>query len=328
MVTTGAKLWFGVTAVALVAAVVYAVDSGGEWFGSFVLATFAVGAAVIGFATVSTRDGDVAEDDTTAAVAVRRALPAPWPALAAVAMAFVVVGLATEALLMWLGFGLAAAVVGEWMVQSWAERATGDHAYNQALRNRIMFPFEFPIVAAVIVGFVVVGFSRVLLALPKTASWVTAGVIAAAILAVASLISSRPRLSSSVVTGVLGIGAVAVLAGGIVGAAVGERDFAHHESGAEEHGQEDPGVDGSNNAEGDQVEGGPEDDPQDREVPEGVDETGGESIDEARDETEDGGETDEDAGQDAETGQAPQEQNENPDGGESDPDDTTEVSAP
>lgn len=308
MVTTGAKLWFGVTAFALVAAVVYGVDSGGEWFGSFVLATFAVGAAIIGFATVSTRDGDVDPDDTTAIVEVRRSLPAPWPALGAVAMGFVVVGVASSSALLWLGLGLAAATIAEWMVSSWAERATGDHAYNRDLRNRIMYPFEFPILAAVVVGFVVIGFSRVLLALPKTGSWVIAAVIAAAILGIATLISSRPKLSPSVLTGVLAIGAIAVLGGGIVGAVVGEREFEEH---GEQHATEDPGSDGSQNAEGDQVEGGPEDD-----VVEGNSGDGTE------------GETDEDAGQEAETGQAPQEQTENPDGGETDPDDTTEVSSP
>ena len=307
MVTTGAKLWFGVTAVALVAAVVYGVDSGGEWFGSFVLGTFAVGAAIIGFATVSTRDGDVDPDDTTAAVEVRRALPAPWPALSAVAMGFVVVGVASSSALLWLGLGLAAATVAEWMVSSWAERATGDHAYNRDLRNRIMYPFEFPILAAAVVGFVVIGFSRVLLALPKTGSWVIAAVIAAAILGIATLITSRPKLSPSVLTGVLAIGAIAVLGGGIVGAVVGEREFHPHE---EEHESEDPGSDGSNNAEGDQVEGGPEDD-----VVEGNSGDGTEAEPE-------------DAGQESEGSDGPQEQTENPDGGEPDPDDTTEVSAP
>lgn len=313
MITTGAKLWFGVTTVALVAAVVYAVDSGGEWFGSFVLATFAVGAAIIGFATVSTRDGDVDPDDTTAAVEVRRALPAPWPALAAVSMGFVVVGVAASSALLWLGLGLAAATVAEWMVSSWAERATGDHGYNRELRNRIMYPFEFPILAAAVVGFVVIGFSRVLLALPKTGSWVIAAVIAAVILGIATLITTRPKLSPSVLTGVLAIGAVAVLGGGIVGAVVGEREFEpHEEEGAAEEDPENPGSDGSNSAGGDPdvEEGGSEDD-----VVEGN--------------TGDGTEDEVDEGsQESEGEDGPQEQNENPDGGETDPDDTTEVSSP
>lgn len=319
MITTGAKLWFGITAVALAALVVYAIASGGEWFGSFVLGTFAVGAAIIGFATVSTRDGDVDPDDTTAVVSVRRALPAPWPAMAAVAMGFALVGLATDSMLLWLGVALAAVTVAEWMVSSWAERATGDHAYNRDLRNRMMFPFEFPVVALAITAFVVIGFSRVLLALPKTGSWVIAGVIAAAILAVATLITSRPRISSSVLTGVLALGAVAVLGGGIVGAVVGEREFHPHEEHDEEVAgeAEDPGADGSQNAADDEVEGGPEDDTVEGNSGEGSGTEG------ANDEA-----ADEDAGQEAETGQAPREQNENPDGGEQDPDDTTEVSAP
>jgi hypothetical protein len=323
MVTTGAKLWVGITAFTLIAAVVYALASGGEWLGTFVLGSFAAGAAMLAYATITTRDGDVAGDDSTAAVPVRRALPAPWPALAGVAMGFAVVGLATGSALWWVGLVLAAVVIAEWMVQSWAERATGDHAYNQALRNRMMYPFEFPVVAAVIVGFVVIGFSRVLLALPKTGSWVLAGIVAALILAVAFLITSRPKLSSSVLTGVLAIGAVAVLAGGIVGAVVGEREFHPHE---EAHDTEDPGADGSQSAGDDDVEGGPQDDPVTDEVPDEVEESGGEDIPDARDEVEGDDEDTED--ESSETGQAPQEQTENPDGGEQDPDDTTEVSAP
>jgi len=237
-------------------------------------------------------------------------------------MGFVVVGLAASSWLLWLGFGLAAVTVAEWMVQSWAERATGDHAYNQALRNRIMFPFEFPVIAAVVVGFVVLGFSRVLLALPKTGSWVLAAIVAAVILAIASLIAARPRISPSVLTGVLAIGAVAVLGGGIVGAVVGEREFHPHE---DSHGTEDPGAEGSQNPADDDVEGGPQDDPTEAQVPDEVDETGGQDVTDARGES-DGGSTT--GAEDAETGQAPQEQTENPDGGEQDPDDTTEVSAP
>lgn len=325
MVTTGGKLWIGITGFAVVAAVVYGAASGGEWLGTFVLASFAVGAAVIAYAAISARDGDVDPGDTTAAVAVRRALPAPWPALTAVALGFAVVGLATNSALWWAGLVLAAVVVAEWMVQSWAERATGDHEYNRALRNRIMYPFEFPVVAAAVVGFVVIGFSRVLLALPKTGSWVLAAIVAVVVLAIAFLITSRPRLSSSVLTGVLALGAVAVLTGGIVGAVVGEREFHPHE---EAHDTEDPGADGSQDAGGDDdVEGGPQDDPVGAEVPGEVEGSGGEDIPDARDDVE-GDDEDTEDDPDAETGQAPQEQTENPDGGEQDPDDTTEVSAP
>lgn len=323
MVTTGTKLWVGITAFALVAAVVYGVVSGGEWFGTFALGTLVAGAGVIAYASSSSRDGDVAADDTTAAVAVRRALPAPWPALAAVAMGFAIVGLAADSRLWWGGLVLAGIVLGEWMVQAWAERATGDHAYNRTLRNRMMYPFEFPVAAVLVVAFVVVGFSRVLLALPKTGSWVLAGIVASLILAVAFVISSRPRVSSSVLTGVLALGAVAVLGGGIIGAVAGEREFHPHE---DAHDTEDPGADGSQSAGDDDVEGGPQDDPVTDQVPEEVDATGGEDIPDARDEV--SGDDEDTEEESAETGQAPREQTENPDGGEQDPDDTTEVSAP
>src|SRR5688500_16345491 len=129
------------------------------------------------------------------------------------------------------------------MVQSWAERATGNHAANQALRNRIMYPIEIPVLAAMGIALVVLSISRVLLALPKEGSTIIAMVLASAILGVAALLAARPRISSSMLTGVVVAGAVAMIAGGVISAVAGEREFEHH--GAESH--EDPGSDESNN---------------------------------------------------------------------------------
>jgi flagellar basal body-associated protein FliL len=75
-----------------------------------------------------------------------------------------------------------------------------------------------------------VAFSRVLLALPKTGSTVVAIAVAASILLVAALVATRPRVSSAVLTGVLVLAAVALLAGGIVGAVAGERDIEEHKA--------------------------------------------------------------------------------------------------
>jgi hypothetical protein len=236
MITAAAKLWFGVAALALVAAVVYAVASGGEWYGTFVLGTLVFAAAGLGTLAVAVRDGDVAPD-VEAVVPVRRSLPSAWPALTAVGAGTAAVGLAGRNALLYVGFAILAVVLVEWMVQSWAERATGDHAANQTLRNRIMYPLEIPALAAIGIALVVLSFSRVMLALPKTGSTVVAIVLASAVLAVAALLTTRPRLSSSVLTGIVALGAIALVAGGVVGAVVGEREFEHH--GVEEHASDD-----------------------------------------------------------------------------------------
>jgi hypothetical protein len=117
----------------------------------------------------------------------------------------------------------------EWMVQAWAERATDDPAENAALRNRIMFPLEIPALAAVAVVAILLGFSRVLLALPEAGATVVAIAVATLVLAGAALLASRPRISASLLTGLLVVGGVGLLGGGIVGAVVGERDFEAHE---------------------------------------------------------------------------------------------------
>jgi plastocyanin len=68
-----------------------------------------------------------------------------------------------------------------------------------------------------------------LLAVSKIGSTVVAIVVASVILGVAFLITSRPKLSSSLLTAVVAIGAIGLLGGGIVGAVAGEREFEAHE---------------------------------------------------------------------------------------------------
>jgi hypothetical protein len=60
--------------------------------------------------------------------------------------------------------------------------------------------------------------------------------VATLILSSATLVATRPRLSASLVTGLLVVAGVALLGGGIVGAVAGERDFERHE---EEHVEEE-----------------------------------------------------------------------------------------
>ncbi len=241
MITTGSRFWFALAGLSVVAAAVYFVSSGYEKYGSLVLLFAAVAAMIPGLAAVTLRDGTVpaAADDgggPSAGIADTR-LPAVWPALMALGVGFVVVGLAVGGALVYVGFGILAVSLVEWMVQSWAECSTADPAVNQALRNRIMYPIEFPALAAIGVALVVIAFSRVLLAVPRTGSTVVAIVVASLILAVATLLSARPRVSSSLVTAVVVLGAVALLAGGIVAGVAGERNFEAHEGGHEEAGE-------------------------------------------------------------------------------------------
>jgi hypothetical protein len=298
VITVGGKLWLGIAAFAAAALVAWQAFSGGEERGLLVLLGVISAALIIGTLLVWIRDGDVAVEatgDEPAPATTSGPLPAPWPAIGAFGVAVTVVGLAAGGALLYVGFGIVAVAVVEWMVQGWAERATPDPVENAALRNRIMYPVEIPVLGLLIVGGVLVAFSRVLLALPKEGSTVAAVAVAASILLVAALVATRPRISSAVLTVVLLLGAVALLGGGIVGAVAGERDIEEHET--EAHETESP-------------------EPETR--PNAQDTNPDEQEGEVSDPTEEGGGGTDD----------PTEQSENPDAPDRETQETTEVSEP
>lgn len=233
MITTAGKLWFAVTAFALVAAEVYFLATGGEDGGALTLLFVAVAAAVIGGAAIAIRDGDatVSGEGTREPVVVRSALPAPWPVVVALGAGLAIVGYAAGGLLLYAGLGVMGIALVEWMVQSWAERSTADPAYNAALRNRIMFPLEVPVLGIVGVGFVMLTFSRILLAAPdKNTSTIIALIVAAVITAGAFIIANRPRVSAGALSWILAVGAVVLLAAGVLSGVSGEREVEVHEA--------------------------------------------------------------------------------------------------
>lgn len=236
MAATAGKLWYAVAGLAFFAAFVYGFAAGGEWFGSLVLGSLAATAGLLGFLASAISDGDVAAG-TSADVQHRSALPAGWPALAAVGAGIAAVGLAGRNALLYVGIGVLGAVFLEWMVQGWAERATGDPQYNSELRSRMMSPIEVPLIAVIIIGVFLISLSRVLLALPVNGARVVAIVVATVILIVAFLIAYRPHIGSSVLAGLLAVAAVALIASGIAGGIAGEHEGEHEkEENVGEHG--------------------------------------------------------------------------------------------
>jgi plastocyanin len=238
MFTTGSKLFFGIAAAALVAAVVYLLDSEAEFLGVVILLALSGAAAFLGAVVVAFRDADVEappEAAASAADAEGASASGPeiggsaWPVVGAFGAGFVVLGLVLDPLFFVLGAVVLLVVVLEWMVQSWAERASSDPRYNRELRDQVMQPFELPVGGLLIAAFVVIGFSRVLLAIPSDASVLVFIAVAALVLLMAVLLSTRPRIGTNVLAAVLLVGGVAVLGGGVVGAAVGEREFHHPE---------------------------------------------------------------------------------------------------
>ena len=245
MITTGAKFYFGLAALAIAGAVTYSWGSrggftGGITFGFYggvgehtgyvVLLSAALVAMFIGGAVIAFRDADPEAQQAVATVDVLPETHAPrdtsyWPVLGAVAAACAVLGLVTSNLLFLFGVVLGIVVLLEWMVASWSERATGDPEVNRRIRNRIMNPIEIPLFGAIGVAVLVLCVSRVLLAVSEVGAAIAAVVVAVLILAAASIYATAPKAGRTLVAVFCVVGVLGLLAGGIIGAAEGSRNF-------------------------------------------------------------------------------------------------------
>ena len=127
-----------------------------------------------------------------------------------------------------LGLGLLAVATFEWATRAWSDRATGDPAVNRAIRNRLMYPIEIPILAVVAIALFVLSVSRILIAIPKGGGYVVFGLVPAVILLVGWLITARPNLNRNLVAAIFVVGGLAVLAGGVITAATGPRTIEEH----------------------------------------------------------------------------------------------------
>lgn len=268
MLKTGSKFLFALSAFGFVAAVLYAAGTAnhslgmdaivgpltfgykgyvGEHSGYTILMSLSAAAMFLGIFLSALRDADPEAEaqvvglDTVPAAVVPNTVNY-WPVVAGFSLAAVVLGLAIGPTMFVVGFvGLTITTV-EWAVRAWADRATGDVEVNRTIRNRFMYPVEIPGMAILGIGGFVLAVSRILLALPKLGSYLVFGLVPVAILAVGALIVLKPKLSQSVIAGLLLVGGLAILAGGVVAAAAGERK--HEEKHEEKHEGGDEGEEG------------------------------------------------------------------------------------
>jgi hypothetical protein len=252
MFTWGSKYLFGIALAAFVGAVVYGLISGGdpvgvissgykggigEHTGYTILMSASVGAFILGVVSVIVRDGDaedmsaLAGSDRTLAVRPPVGLSIVAP-LTAFGIACLAVGVAVSSAFIYLGVAVLFVVGVEWLIQAWADRATGDDEVNNVIRKRMLGPIEVPLLGLLGIAVMAIGVSRILLAVSKTGATVIA-VVAAAFIFFSAILIAKARLPRAIVSAIVTFGAVAVLAGGIVGAVRGPRDF-HH---GEEHGE-------------------------------------------------------------------------------------------
>lgn len=266
MFTWGSKYLFGIALAAFVGAIGYGLITGGdpvgvissgykggigEHTGYTILMSASIGALMLGIVSVIVRDGD-AEDmsslagvDHTLAVRPPQGLSIVAP-LTAFGIACLAVGIAVSTAFIYLGLAVLFVVGVEWLIQAWADRATGDDEINNVIRRRMLGPIEVPLLGLLGLAVVAIGISRILLAVSEVGSVVIASAAATFIFASAILIA-KAKVPRAIVSAIVTFGAVAILAGGVVGAVRGQRDFHHHEE--EEHSEEegsmiDEGVDG------------------------------------------------------------------------------------
>jgi hypothetical protein len=261
MLTTGFKFFFGFAVAAITAAILFGYTTGGSNIGPLtigykgavgaqlpyaVLLIAGVASAALAGVLVAFRDGDARAAAQVLGVDTppvqRPTTASPWPLVAAFGVGITAVGLVVHAALVALGLGVIVLAALEWTMDAWADRATGDPQANKALRDQITRPFELPVGGALIVAVVVLGLSRVFLALPKEgAVWLAMGVAGVVFLVAVALVLA-PRPSKNVVAGVLLVGGLAVIGGGIAAAAIGPREFEKHST---EHSTEKTGTAGT-----------------------------------------------------------------------------------
>ena len=222
----------------------------GDHLAYAVLLGVAVAAGFVGIVLTAFREADASAVaqvvDLEAAPFTRAPLGANyWPIVSVFALAVLLIGLSISSQNLAIAGGIAlGAAALMWTMRAWAERATGNEQANVQLYRQLVEPIRLPVLSILLIGILAIGFSRVLLALPNTKSSAAVfGVVALVFLLGAIGVALKPRISRSIIVLLLfGLG-LAIVVGGIVGAAMGHREFHKHE--IEPAGQQAPAGEGN-----------------------------------------------------------------------------------
>jgi hypothetical protein len=233
MVTTGSKLYLGLASIAGLVLVVLGWATRWAMQPTLGAASAMLAFALLGGLCLYIRDDDAIAEEGAPAEVTPAPRHAAWSLAAAFGVAVAAIGLPIDTRLFIGGLIVVGLAIVEWAVQSWADRASSDPAYNDRLRGRLMHPLEFPAAGLLCGGLIVFGFSRVMVALSKNGAIVAFAVLGVTVMGIAALLGTRPDLSRKVLGGVLGVSAVALIAGGVAGIGHGERKFEEHESACE-----------------------------------------------------------------------------------------------
>ncbi len=230
MLTPTSKLFLPVAGVALFLGAAYKIISG-DMLGSVLFLMLGVAAFLLGVMLSSIRENEYAPALAPNAPPpnVRPVAVAPlpggggWPVAGGIAVVLIMLGLIEHPLFAWAGVLVGMVGGVGWLARS-ASESTG--------RPISLLPIGLPILGLATIASVMYFLSRILLAVPEVASTTIALLVAVVIMAAASLAAVRPNISGRTLATVLAIGTVAMVAGGIIAAARGERHIEVH---SEEH---------------------------------------------------------------------------------------------
>lgn len=239
MIGIASRYFAGRVTLVTAAAVVLGIATGMDGEGNVALyGVIVLGVAACAFALLAGLALSVGDDDSADRERHHRhpTTPAYWPLMSALGLGLLMVGLVVDGIFTIFGVALLIIAAVEWTGSAWADGLSSDLEANAAARGRLLAPFEIPLYGVLGIAVPVVLVSRVFLALSRNGASYAALAIGAVVIVIAFTFSAKPNLRRSIVATVLAAAVTAVIVGGIVSAAIGERDFHPHE---EEHESEE-----------------------------------------------------------------------------------------
>ncbi len=219
MFKVGSKLFLGLTGFSALTLVAYLIFVERLALGGVALSM--VFATLVGLSAVViiVNDGDNEVQPRDASL-VRASM---WPLVTVAGVVLLILGLVVAQVYFIFGIVVVLAALAEWLVQAWSESASDDAAHNDSARRRLLHPIEFPVIATLGLGVIIFAFSRIMLAISKSAGAVAFMVLSSLVLLVGAIFALRPALKPAIVSGICVVGAVGIVAGGIAGQGAGLR---------------------------------------------------------------------------------------------------------
>jgi hypothetical protein len=223
MITPGSKYFLGLTGLGLVSAVLYCFLVNPSDLGAYALFGLFISAALIAGFSMFTRDGDV--DTVAEAVEANTEATAPsfWPIVFALGAALTLLGVATNEIVFVLGLAVLVGGAVEWVIDDWAEKASADSEFNSFVRHRAIGAFDYPGIAAVVLGVIAFLFSRIMLTVSKDEASIIFIIVSALIFATGFLLSAKPALRGKSTAIIAVVGVLVLAVAGITSALNGER---------------------------------------------------------------------------------------------------------